>query len=298
MKRKATWTTVLLVLFAAALAAQAQEQYLDAYIAQVKPEKRAEFDAISKKMIAANHQNKGDEWLAIETAYGPMNRVTFISMRNSYGDVEQASNAFYAALQKSLGAAGAEKLFQDFNQTLVSSRSELRRRRTDLSSNPPADAAGLAKLLGETRWLRTAVVHVKPGQTAAFEALLKDVKAARDKATPPITTLISLAVAGQEGTVFYVTTPQTSMAGFDKVPTLQEVLGEEGYARFLKTSGDVIEGVETVISRFVPELSNPPADIVAAAPEYWQPKPAVAKAAAPKKSVVNAAENTKMEEKK
>jgi hypothetical protein len=48
------------VLLLAALAAgQAQEQYLDVYIAQVKPEKPAEFDAISRKIAAANRQNKG-----------------------------------------------------------------------------------------------------------------------------------------------------------------------------------------------------------------------------------------------
>lgn len=298
MKQRAMWTAIAVLLLAAFAIAQAPDQYLDVYIVQVKPEKRADFDAISKKMVAANRQNKGDEWLAMETVYGPMNRVTLVSTRQSYGDTEKGSDAFDAAMQKSLGKAATEKLFQDFNQCLVSSRSELRKRRWDLGSNPPADGAAMAKMLGESRWLRTTIIHVKPGQGPAFEALLKDVKAAREKNSPDVTTLVSQTVAGAEGTIYYVTTFAKSMAGFDSIAPLQKVLGEEGYAHYLKTGSEIVENTETVISHFLPELSNPPADVVAAAPEYWNPKPVVAKAATPKKSVVNAAETSKADEKK
>jgi len=296
MKHRATWTVVAVILLAAF--AVAQEQYLDVYIAQVKPEKRADFDAISKKMVAANRQNKGDLWLSMETSYGPMNRVSFISTRQSYGDAEKGSDAFYGAIVKSLGQPGAEKLFQEFSACLVNSRSELRKRRFDLSSNTPADAAAMAKMLGETRWLRTSVIHVKPGRGPELEALLKDVKAAREKNSPDVTTLVSQGVAGQEGTVYYVTTVEKSLAGFDSIAPLQKVLGDEGFAKYLKTGSEIVENTETVINHFLPELSNPPADVIAAAPDYWTPKTAVVAKAAPKKSVVNAAETSKVEDKK
>ena len=164
MKRKAMWTAVVLVLLATLAAGQAQ-QYLDVYTVQVKPEKRAEFDAIAKKIGAANRQNKGDAWLTMETVYGQGDRVTFISTRQGYGDAEKASGVFYEALQKSYGKPGTEKIFQDFSQCVVSSRSEFRLRRWDLSSNAPTDAMAMAKLLGNSRWLRTGVVHVaaRPG---------------------------------------------------------------------------------------------------------------------------------------
>src|SRR5882672_2785921 len=100
MKRKAIWTAVAVLLLAALAAGQAQEQYLDVYIAQVKPEKRADFDTVMKRMVAANRQSKGDTWLAMETAYGPGNRVTFISTRQGYADAEKGSDAFYGSLQK------------------------------------------------------------------------------------------------------------------------------------------------------------------------------------------------------
>ena len=70
MKLRALWTAFAVVLLAALATGQAQQQYLDVYIAQVKPEKRADFDALSKKMVAGNRQNKGNSWIAMETVYG------------------------------------------------------------------------------------------------------------------------------------------------------------------------------------------------------------------------------------
>ena len=168
MQRKAIWAAVAVVLLAVLAAGQAPpaaEEYLDVFTVQVKPDKRADFDAITKKVAVANRQNNGDAWLTTETVYGPGDRVSFISVRHSYGDVEKAFPIFYGAIQKAYGKAATDKLFQDFSQCLVSSRSEFRRRRFDLSSNPPADPAAMAKLLGESRWLRTNVVHVRPGQS-------------------------------------------------------------------------------------------------------------------------------------
>jgi len=289
---------VMFLLGAFAAGQQAVEDYLDVYTVQVKPEKRSEFDALVKKMITANRQNKGDTWITQEIAYGPGNRITMISMRRSYADVEGGMGAFDQAVEKSFGKAGGEKLGQEYSQCIVSSRSELRRRRLDLSSNAPTDAAAYAKLIGDSRWARTTVVHIKPGEAAAFEALEKDLKAAREHANPPQTVLISQSVAGQEGTVYYVTTLQPSLGGLDTIPSIQQMLGDDGYTKFLKTSAEAVADTEIVIGRFLPELSNPPEQIVAAAPDFWNPKPAVAaKANSTKPPASNAAQTMKMEDK-
>ena len=133
----------------------------------------------------------------------------------------------------------------------------------------------------------------------AYEALMKDVKAAREKASPPQTTLVSQAVAGQEGTVSCVTTLQNSLAAFDPLPTIQHILGEEGYAKFLKTNAEAIAGTETVINHFLPELSNAHEEVAAVAPDYWKPKAMVAakaKARPAKNGKVNAADISTMDD--
>ena len=300
MQRKAIWASLVVVVLAMLAVAQAQESYLDVYTVQVKPEKRADFDALSKKIAAANRQNSGDTWLAMETTYGPGNRVTFVSTRQSYGEIEKATGMFYEAMQKTFGKAASEKMLQDFGQCLESSRSEIRRRRWDLSANAPPDPAAFAKLIAGSRWLRTTAVHVRPGQNNGFEAILTDLKTARDKASPPQVMLVSQAVAGQEGTVYYVTTLQSSLAGFDAIPSVQQLLGEEGYDKFLKASAETVSNAETSINRFIPEISNAPQDIVANAPDFWAPKaaPAVHAKGAAKSAVVNAKETSKMDDKK
>lgn len=302
MQRKAIWASLAVMMLAVLVAAQsqpAQEDYLDVYTVQVKPEKRADFDAIAKKMVAANREN-GDIWLTMETVYGPGDRVIFVSTRHSYADAEKGAAAFDQAMQKTYGKT-ADKIFQDYSQCVVSQRSELRRRRWDLSSNAPTDPAAYAKMIAEARWLRTTAIHVRPGHVAEYEALLKEVKAAREKASPPQTVLVSQAVAGQEGNVFYVTMLQSSMAGFDGQPTMQQILGNEAFEKYVKVNAEVVSGTETAINRFLPEISNAPKEIVALAPDYWGPKktaPVRAKADTAKGSVVNAKETTKIEEKK
>ncbi len=54
MKRKSVWTLAGLMLLSALAFGQMQDQYLDVFYAQVKPEKRAEFDSINQKIVAAN----------------------------------------------------------------------------------------------------------------------------------------------------------------------------------------------------------------------------------------------------
>jgi hypothetical protein len=264
------------MLVTVAAAAQMPEEYLDVYIAKVRPEKRAEFDAINKKVADVNRRNKGDTWIAMETIYGEVNTVSLVSTRHSYADAEKGGDVFLAALNKAYGQAGAEKLGQDFSNTLISSRVEFRRRRWDLSANVPADPAALLKLVGQSRWLRTTAVHVRPGHVLEVEAQLKELKSALEKTNPPQVTLVSQAVAGQSGTVFYVTGPESSLGGFDRRTPTPQLMGEEGYQRFLKASAESVEGTETVINHFLPELSNPPAEVTAAAPDFWAPKPKMA----------------------
>jgi hypothetical protein len=284
---------VLTVLTAALLMtcgamAQGPEEYLDVLTARVRPEKRAEFDAINRKMADANRRNKGETWVAMETVYGESNTVTFIATRRSYAEAEKGNDMFFAALNKAYGQAGAQKLMQDFNSTLISSRAEIRRRRFDLSANVPQDAAAMSKLIGQSRWLRTTAVHVRPGHAPDLEAHLKDLKAGLEKTDPPQITLVSQAAAGQRGAVYYVTAPESSMGGFDGRTPTPRLLGEEGYQKFLKIASESIEDTETMINHFLPELSNPQEEIASASPDFWRPKPKAA--AKPKQAEIGKAE--------
>lgn len=274
------WTAVCMLLsFALAVVAQEKQELLDIEQVQVKPEKRAEFDTLLKKMTEANRKNNGDTWLTIETTYGDANVITFISTRNGYEDVQKGQDAFWSALSKAYGEAQAQKMETEWGNYVASMRTELRVRRWDLSSNAPKDAA-YAKMVGEARFLRTTKVTVRPGRGEDFEAMLKEVKVQREKSAPQNIMLVSQVVAGESGNVYYITTLEPSMAGYDALIPAKKFLSDDQYQKALKTNSDVVESSYTTIHRFLGEMSNPPSAVAAAAPEFWNPKPVVAKKAA------------------
>jgi hypothetical protein len=280
MSKKAIWALAVVagLVLAAPVAVRAQGDYLDEYIVKVKPEKVADFTALAKRIANANRRFNGDRWIAMETLYGEGETYAFVSTRQDYADIDKANDAFMAALNKAYSKEAADKILQDWNNCIASSRTELRRRRWDLSSNAPADLAAYAKLIGETRVLRTTAVHVRSGHVADFEALAKDLKAARDKAAYPQTLFVSQVVEGTKGTTFYVTSLRSSLGGFDKNPTMRDYLGEEGYNKFLKANAEFVSGADSTIFRFSPELSNPPEEVAKVAADFWQPKALMASA--------------------
>jgi len=272
------------VCLAAPVAVHAQGDYLDVYIVKVKPEKLADFETLTKKWRDASKKFNGGQWIAMETVYGEGNVYQFTSTHKDYAEIDKTNEATMAAANKAFGKEVTDKMMRDFQNCLVWSRSELRRRRWDLSRKAPTDAAAYAKLIGESRVLRTTAVRVRPGQIAQFEALLKEIKETAEKMadTPPL--FVSQVVEGSKGTTFYVTSLRKSLGGFDKNPTAKEILGEEGYKKYLQVNAETIEQTESTLLQFSPELSNPPEEIASVSAEYWHPKPAMEAAAAKPKA--------------
>ncbi len=273
MWRRVSGALLFALLSAVVALGQEQAGYLDVFIAHVKPDKRAEFDAINKKVADANRRNHGDTWIAMETSYGELNTVRFVSTRGSYDDVEKAFAAFYGALSKAYGPAAGAKLFQDFNSTLESARTEVRRRRWDLSYNPPSDAAAGMRTVGNARWIRTVIIHVRPGHAAEFEALLKDLNAASQKNNSPGMRWVSQAEEGGRSGTYYISRLMGSLSELDQTPSLQQLLGQEGYEKFQKVNAEVVASAQFEVYRILPEISNPPAETAAVAPDFWNPKP-------------------------
>ncbi len=272
MFKKAIGALAAVVCLMAPAIVKAQGDYLDVEIVKVKADKIAEFTALGKKISDANRRFNGDRWIGMETMYGEGDTYVFVSVRKDYADIDKGNDAFTAALEKAYGKEGAAKLLRDEANCFESSRSELRLRRWDLSSKAPTDAAAEAKLVGESKVLRTIAVHVRPGRAAEFEALLKEIKEAGDKNPDAQTVLVSQVIEGTKGTTFYVTSLRGSLGGFDKNPTLHDILGDEGFKKFLKASAESISGTESAILHFSPELSNPPEAVAQASADFWQPK--------------------------
>ena len=280
--RKALGALAVVVCLAAPVAVQAQGDYLDVFTVKVKPEKLADFQVLSKKWADANRRFNGDRWLALEAVYGEGNVYQFTSVRKDYADVDKSNEASMLAVNKAFGKEAALKIGQDFDSCLVWSRSELRRRRWDLSRKAPKDAEAYTKLIGESRLLRTTAIHIRPGHVPDFEALMKDMKEAAEKNADTQPVFVSQVVEGSKGATFYVSTLRSSMGGFDHNPTAKEILGDEGFKKLQQIVAETYETTESTLYRFVPELSNPPDEVAKVASDFWRPKALVVAAAKPR----------------
>src|SRR5258708_9519104 len=278
MFKRAMWAFVVAVCLAAPVAVHAQGDYLDVYIVKVKPEKLADFQVLARKWVDANRRFNGERWLATETLFGEGGVFVFTSLRQDYADIEKNSETGMLAANKAFGKEATLKMLHDWEGCLVWSRSELRRRRLDLSRKAPSDMDSYVKLIGESRVLRTTAVHVRPGHIADFEALMKEAKEAGEKGANTQPVLVSQVVEGSKGTTFYVTSLRGSLGGFDKNPTLREILGEDRYKKYLQVSAETVEGSESALYRFSPELSNPTEEIVKVAADFWHSKAVMASA--------------------
>ncbi len=284
MKLKPVRLLAVYLLCGAFAAAQDQVGLLDVYSVKVKPEKRTEFNNLIKKMVDANHKNKGDEWIAYETVYGNQGTVSFVSPRKNYAEIDAATGAFMAAMNKALGAPAAAKMFADLDACSLGSSAEIRRRRWDLSVNPPANEEEQLKSVGGWRWLRVTTVHLKPGKSPQYVDNIKMVAEAVRKDGGSFPVWISQAVTGPP--TFYITMFGKSLADFDAQEklSLSKILGDERYKEYMRISAECIDSIRTEINRFVPELSNPAEGIVSVAPDFWRPKPAPAAKPKPKTS--------------
>src|SRR4029077_2758553 len=90
---RSIWALAVVVCLAAPVAVRAQGDYLYVYIAKVKPEKLADFQALTRKWADANRRFNGDRWLALETVYGEGNVYQFTSTRKDYADIDKTNEA-------------------------------------------------------------------------------------------------------------------------------------------------------------------------------------------------------------
>jgi hypothetical protein len=269
------------LLLAGSAAAQ-KDQYLDVMVVKVKPEKRAQFDALVKRVADANRRNNGDIWLAMSTEYGEQNTVTFSSRRASYADIDRAGDAFRAALSKAFGRDGAGKMFADFNSCILSSTGEIRRRRWDLSLNAPLSSEDDVKFLGNARWIRSSAVQVKPGRTLDYETQISKLKEQSEKGGMKLPVFVSQSVAGPGGTTFYMSTFGQSLGSFDEFPMMRNIIGEENYRSYMTAVSDLVVSSTTSIMRVLPELSCVSKEVAAVAPAFWNPAPPPAAKPKPK----------------
>jgi hypothetical protein len=261
----------LLAAAASPIFSQSMPMYLELSRAQVKSDRVREFEEGGKRIADLNRRLKGDRWIALSTEYGDSGTYLFSSSRENMAAIETGMEAFMRSMKEGLGPT-AEKFLRDVTGNTNSFKSEIRRRRWDLSVHPPTDAAGMNDLVGHSRWVRSIQVDVKPGRGPEYVEAWKKFQAELGEVTPPVTALVSESATGKPS--IFVVLYYKSMAQMDSENTaIQKAIASDAYRNLGKVSGEAVAMTNWEIHRFRPELSNPPDEIVNADPTFWKQQP-------------------------
>ena len=272
--RKTILAAVCALVFSAgfALAQQGETQLLDILKVKVRPDKTMEYENAIRKLADINRK-KGDHWIAFSTEYGDSGTIYFSSVRMGYGDIETGFAVMQKAMTEAVGTAGMAKMFADLNAMSVSGTAEIRRRRWDLSVNPPPSREEAMRIAATSRWIRSIRIDVKPGRMPEFIEAWKPWQAELSRVEPRISVWASVAETGPPAmvlTAFYKSLKEIDAA----YPGVQKAVASDTYRTFSRSVAELAGMTNWEIHRLRPDLSNAPEEMAAMDPAFWKPTPA------------------------
>jgi len=226
--------------------------------------------------------------IALVPISGDDNAVVYVRAFGSFADVESSLKQFEeavagnAALKTELDRLDREEVDQHASQ-----RTAYYTLRPELSYHPKT-----AEQTGKARFMSVSTTRIKPGRVPDYVEYIKSLNAAREKTGIDVHTAVYQVATGAANGTFLSFVSMRTLSEVDEArqkveqsqKALDEALGgaEAVKQRRMLISDIVAEGFNTVYA-MDPTLSRPPAQIVAADPDFWTPKPANVKALATKK---------------
>lgn len=142
--------------------------------------------------------------------------------------------------------------------------------RDDLSYNPAVPVAG-------THYLEVLTVHVRPGHEWEYEAYVRMVLEADQKAESPEHWASYQVVSGEGFDTYLVFSPRKSPAEWDNfgkfAEAFEKALGKDR-DKLSKLQADSVVDGSSRLFEFSPAMSYAPDRWVTADPEFWRPKAA------------------------
>ena len=132
--------------------------------------------------------------------------------------------------------------------------------------------------VGEYKYFSVAIVRFRLGEDVG--AFFKALDGAREKANVDTHSAVYSVTSGAPSGTYITFTPMKSMAKMDEPPNeaLAAAQKEMGWSDMVSKA---IMNVEFRLFAFSPRMSIPSKEMIAADPGYWNPKPMMAKKAAP-----------------
>jgi len=217
--------------------------------------------------IAAAKANKAPfHYLGMTSMSGP-DRALFLSGYASFTAWADESKAMDK--MPALGPALDHAMLAD-GDLLSATDTSVWTRDDEKSLNP-------GNLLG-MRFMEITVFRIKPGHDAEWDEAVKMVKDAYKKGVPEANWSMFQEAYGTPGNGYIVIEPLKSIGDIDahmaSGPKFAAAMGKDGMKKLDALVASCVEEEQTNLFHFDPKMSVPPAEWIAAEPDYWAPKAA------------------------
>lgn len=222
--------------------------------------------------IAKLHAKAGSTgyWLGLVPISGNESEAIFMAAFPSF----EAMETNYMEMQKKAGAE-IEKINQANPGMHTSQRTLIAVLRPDLSYH--ADQISAAGI-GQARLINISSFRIRPGRSAQMKEGAKLYYAALEKANYKDPIAFYMVVAGAPSGTFLAISGMKSMkemdVDYDKA--IMEALGEDGLKKMTSLEQEANLVIEGNLYAIDPQMSYVSKETAAAAPDFWNPKPAAA----------------------
>jgi hypothetical protein len=246
----------------------------------LKPGKGGPHEKTESAFAAAAKANKAPfHYLGLTSVTGP-DRALFLSGYSSFTEWDNERKAM--AKIPALGTA--------LDNAMVSDGDLLSATDTSVWTFDAEKSLNPGNLVG-MRYMQITAFTLKPGHSAEWDEAVKLVKSAYKKGVPEANWSMFEEAYGSPGNGYIVIEPLKSISDIDghmaSEPKFAAALGAYGMKKLDELIAACVQDEHTNIFAFDPKLSLPPAEWIAAEPDFWAPKhvaaPAKKPAAAEKK---------------
>lgn len=244
------------------------------YREEVRPGKGGAHEASELSWAAAYRKAEAPiHWLGMTSVTGP-SEAWFLSGYDSYAAFQKVDDAFTtnAALQ-----AESQK-FSAMESDILSGTSMI------IARLLPELGYGNPVSIPQMRYMQVDMVQIKPGYGQQFTELLRESRAAHEKAQMKEAWAVYAVDSGMPAGTYLFIYPRRTLASLDEVGPMhsavayRDAVGESGRARYGQFMRDAMVSQETRLFAFKPGMSLMPKEFMDQDTGYWTPKaPAVAR---------------------
>lgn len=203
---------------------------------------------------------------------------------SAYGSMEDAEKAAAALAANKSAQAEVDRVNVSDGDLLSTARSMYAFYNPELSYRPNFN-------VGEYKYFMLETYRVKLGHFDKFADLRKAINAAHEKANVDEHMLVYNVGMGAPGGTVLVFEPMKTMQEYDglakvhgKGSAYYEATGDEGRKMFADFAQNDLQFVQRDFLAFAPAMSVVSDKVIAANPDFWKPKTAMAKASAAKEA--------------